>query len=158
MKPIYSIVAREMALGISLSDICKARGLNLESLQRVARGDLFQQEVKRVQGEIEQQIIEKAVEDPVLQKLQALSYRAVTTLSDEMDNYDPELGGSATTRISAADKILNKAGYSGKKDGADSASVIILSLSEAKLNSVKAVDLNRKLIESAPDSVDGHLR
>lgn len=158
MKPIYSIVAREIALGIDLADICATRSLNLESMKRVARGDIFKQEVKRFQSEIEQQMLEKVNEDPVLQKLQALSYRAITTLSDEMENYDPDMGGSASTRISAADKILTKAGYSGKKDGIETANVIVLSLSENKLNSVKQVDVNRKLIEEVPDIVDGHLR
>ena len=65
MKPIYTIVAREIALGLDLADICTARSLNYESMKRVARGDLFKEEVRRVQGEIEQQLVEDAVADPV---------------------------------------------------------------------------------------------
>ena len=156
LKPIYKMVAREMALGIDLTDICEARGLVLASMQRVCRGELFKVEIAKIQESIDQEIINKAAEDPVLAKLQGLSYRAVGVLGDEMDNYDQEAGGTATTRISASKAVLDKAGYSGK-GGEGESKVIILSLSEAKLAAVKKVELNTKLVEEVPDCVDGHL-
>ena len=158
LKPIYNIVAREVALGIDLRDICEARKLNLESIQRVSRGELFKAEVNRLQAVIEDEMVTQAVEDPVLAKLRALSYNAVGRMADEMDNYDSETGASAATRLSASKGILDKAGYAGKKDENDGAKVIILSLSAAKLKSVKSVDIDAMMVQNVPDSVDGHLQ
>ena len=158
LKPIYSIVAREIALGLSLQDISIARGLKLESIQRIARGDLFKEEVKKCLGMIDQELIEHAATDPILLRLKSLSSKAVTSLADEMENYDPEIGASSASRISASKAILDRAGYSQKREDEKAAQVIILSLSEAKLNAVKSVDFNSKLIEETPDIVDGHLQ
>jgi len=157
LKPVYSMVAREMALGLSLVDICKARGLPLDSLQRVARGDLFKEEVKRCQALIDQELLEHASNDPILLKLKVLSDKAVDTLGVELDNYDPECGASSTSRISASKAVLDRAGYGSKREDEKAAQVIILSLSETKLNAVKDVEINAALIKSVPDSVDGHL-
>ena len=158
LKPIYSIVARELALGISLPDICSARGLPLESVQRVVRGDLFKAELGRCQERIEQEMVEHAATDPVLLKLKALSGKAVDALGDEVDNFDPKCGASSASRISASKAILDRAGYAQKREDEKAAQVIILSLSEAKLNAVKRVDVNQELLDSVPDVVDGHLQ
>ena len=158
LKPIYTLVAREVALGIDLRDICEARKLDLDSLRRVSRGELFKAEVSRLQGVIEEEMVLSALEDPVLAKLRALSYNAVGRLADEMDNYDTEIGGTAATRLSASKAILDKAGYSGKADENEGSKVIILSLSQAKLDAVKTVDINSILVKEIPDSVDGHLQ
>jgi hypothetical protein len=158
LKPVYTIVAREVALGLDLRDICEARKLNLESMRRVTRGELFKAEVARLQGIIEEEMVTSAIEDPVLSKLKALSYNAVGRLADEMDNYDEETGASAATRLSASKAILDKAGYSGKKDENEGNKVIILSLSQEKLKSVKSVDIDAVLVQEVPDSVDGHLK
>jgi len=157
LKPIYSIVAREIALGISLKDICLARGLNIESIQRVARGDLFKEEVKKYLAQIDQELVEHAATDPILLKLKSMSNKAVDQLADEVENYDIESGASATSRISASKAILDCAGYSQKREDEKAAQVIILSLSETKLNAVKSVDVNQQLLKDVPDVVDGHL-
>ncbi len=156
LKPIYKIVAREMALGIELKDICEARGLKYDALLRVARGELFKREVEKLQAKIEEEIVQQAVEDPVLAKLKGLSYRAAGVLGDEMDNFDEETGASATSRISASKAVLDKAGYSGK-GGESENKVIILSLSEAKLAAVKQADINVEILKDVPDNVDQHL-
>jgi hypothetical protein len=158
LKPVYTIIAREMALGLDLRDICDARKLNYDSIVRVSRGELFKAEVTRLQAVIEDEMVTTALEDPVLAKLKLLSYNAVGRMSDEMDNYDPETGASAATRLSASKAILDKAGYSGKRDDNDGAKVIILSLSTEKLKAVKTVDIDNLLIKDVPDSVDGHLK
>ena len=158
LKPIYSIVAREMALGIDLRDICEARKLDLANTQRVARGDIFKAEVTRLQAVIETEIVQSAVEDPVLAKLKGLSYRAVGVLGDEMENYDDEAGASASTRISAGKAILEKAGYTGRSEGDDIGKVIILSLSQEKLDAVSKMTVSKSVLDNVPDSVDGHLK
>ena len=158
LKPIYTMVAHELALGIELRDICEARGLKYESIQRVARGDIFQQELKRFQNEIEREMVESAATDPILRKLQGLSYRAVTTLGEELDNHDPEDGASATSRIAASRGILDRAGYSGKSESDKDVKVIIM-LSEGKLDAVKkATDITAEVLEQVPDYVDGHIK
>lgn len=157
LKPVYAIVAREVALGIDLRDICEARKLDYANVQRVSRGDIFKAEVKRLQGVIEQEMVASAVEDPVLAKLKGLSYRAVGILGDEMENYDSETGASSTTRISASKGILDKAGYAGKKEE-DVSRVIILSLSQEKLDAVSGVDITKSILDNVPDVVDGHLK
>lgn len=156
LKPVYKIVAKEMALGLNLRDICEARKLNYESIQRVARGELFKQEVTKLQVRIEDEMVQSAIEDPILAKLKGLSYRAVGVLGNEMENYDSESGAGATSRISASKAILEKAGYTGKSGDTDN-KVIILSLSETKLNAVKQANINEIILKDIPDSVDGHL-
>ena len=158
LAPIYNIVAREVALGIPLVDICDARGLKLATVQKVARGDLFQENVRRFQAEIDQEIIQDAVSDPVLAKLRALSYRAVGTLAEEMESFDKENGASAATRISASKEVLNRAGYAGKSEG-EGVSKVILLLSESKLDAIKqATEITEYVLAEVPDNVDGHLK
>ena len=158
LKPIYTVVARELALGISLEDICVVRSLNLETMRRVVRGDLFKEELRRFQDEVDREILEQVHTDPVLQKLKTLSYNAVGRLESEMDNFDPETGGTGASRISASKAILDRSGYTGKQEDKGDTKVIIM-LSESKLDAVKkAVDVKEEILANVPDSVDGHLK
>lgn len=154
LQPIFQILAREMALGFSLEDICLARDIPLDSAQKVARGSLFKAEVARISAAIEQEVIETAGADPVIQKLKGLALHAVDTLSSELTNYDSEMGGSAATRLQASKAILDRSGYNGQV--ADNGpSKIILMISEDKLATLRKA--SEVVLESVPDYVDGHL-
>jgi len=136
LKPKHLLVARYMALGLSLKDICARYHLNYKSWQQTVRGDLFKAKVAELVEEIETNLVESVTEDPVLLKLKAAAGSAVDVLVTEMENVDEDTGASAATRISAADKLLKKAGYdSGMEE--DKSAIINISLSQDMLDAVK---------------------
>lgn len=115
VKPIHSAVARELAMGISLGEICKYRNLNLDSWRVITQASLFKSEVERIRQQIENEAIDQHINDPVRARLQMKANDAVEVLGDELHNMDKETGGSAPSRISAANSILDRLGY-GRRD------------------------------------------
>lgn len=132
LKPLHSAVARELALGLRLIDICQARGLNYSSWQQITSSELFKLEVKRLVEEIEDEVIDNHVNDPVLARLKVASYKAADRLASEVDNFEEETGAKAATRITASQAILKITGY----EKMEAKNVIVLNLSENKLNSI----------------------
>jgi hypothetical protein len=135
LKPLHSAVAREMAVGLKLGEICKARGLNYTSWQQITSSELFKNEIQRLEKEIEDQFIDDHCSDPVLLRLKTASLSAAERLALEVDNTDSELGGKAATRIAASQAVLKITGY----EKQEAKNVIVLNLSESKLNSILQV-------------------
>jgi hypothetical protein len=129
LKPIHSVVARELALGIPLRDICKSRNLVYESWTQITTSSLFRSEIARIQREIENDVIDHHVNDPVRLRLQNAGIAAADRMISEIDNFDD---GKAATRISAAVSTLEILGY--KKQ--EQKNVIVLNLSAAKLDTI----------------------
>lgn len=144
LKPIHSIVARDLALGLSLVDICRNRGLNYNSWNQQTSSELFKQEVLRIQHEIEDAMIEDHVNDPTLATLRSATLSAAQRLKTEIDNLED---GKPSTRISAAQATLELTGY--KKQEAKN--VIVLNLSEAKLRSIQEASP----LEAQPECILG---
>ena len=144
LKPVHQAVARDLAMGIRLTDICSNRGLNYSSWGAIVSSELFKFEVKRLQQEIEDQIIDNHVNDPVRARLAAASHSAAERLIEEVNNFDPDSGAKSATRISAATTLLEINGY--KKQ--EQKNVIVLNLSESKLNSISGLEQLQPQAES----------
>lgn len=127
LKPVHKAVARDIALGLRLTDICKSRGLNFGTWNNVACGELFKSEVARMQQEIEDAVIDDVITDPVAKRLKTASTRAAEVLVEELDNHEKEDGASSSTRQNAATAILDRTGYTKKE--VTPQSVVVLNLS-----------------------------
>lgn len=136
LKTMYRAVARYMALGVPIEKICAALSLNLESVKRVAGDELFKAEVRRVEAELEERILEDAASDPVVAELKMAGKIAAARLVQEVENFDKESGGSAATRIKAAESILDRIGYS-QPVSSNGPSLIFVELSPEKLAAVQ---------------------
>ncbi len=126
------------------------RNLPLDTVQKICRGSLFESAVTELQMSMDQEFISAEAEDPVRLLLRSKAKSAATRLGEEMDNFDMDTGGSASTRIKAADTILNLSGY-GKQEVTNNLAVIMLS--PDKLKAVHSADA--RILENVPDMVDG---
>ena len=137
LSPIHKIVAREMALGFSIEEICVARQLDIDTWKRISKGDLFAAEVKRIMGRVEEQLVEEAGEHPVLQTLKAASIRAANSLIAETSNFEKEEeGATATTRIAASKAVLEFAGFTKKEE--QKLPTVVINISSDKAASLSA--------------------
>lgn len=150
LNPIHKIVAREVALGFDLAEICRVRKLDYDAWKRVANGSLFKNEVERLSKEIEERMIQDAAEDPVTQTLKAGARSAAQALLNEIDNHDKEAdGATASTRIAASKAILEFAGFNKKED--QRAPSVVINISSAKATAMKIVEA----VSTQPESIIG---
>jgi len=138
LKSRHRAVARYMAIGCDLKTICDNYGLNYSSWLQITQAPLFREEVKRIELEIENRLVEESVTDRNILRMKLASTRAVARLEAEMDNIDADSGASAATRIKAATSILDRVGYSGKEDTGPSQNVVVFEFSKEKLEAVKS--------------------
>ncbi|MCP3685959.1 MAG: hypothetical protein GY861_25210 [bacterium] len=138
LKTVHHAVARYMAFGHLLPDICQMLGLNLTRWKEIVRSPLFQDRVSTLRAELDAAIMDDYVKDPVLAHLNTLKVKAVERLAIELDEVDSEdSSATSNTRLKAAFGILDRTGYRDKAD-TDSRDIIFISLSEDKLNAVQA--------------------
>lgn len=147
----YKIVARYLALGVPLEDVCTTLGFSLQTWTRIISEPLFKEELSRIQKEIEDRIVEDAVSDPVHAKLKAASVKATNLLIAEVENNNPEEGANAGTRIKAANSILDRAGYTTGIQQSSGVN-ITFQLSKDKLNFALS---KAGAVEPQPDIVNG---
>jgi hypothetical protein len=121
----HKAIARYLAMGADLRDVCRTYSLNYESWINITRSPLFKEEVARLERELEERMLQEISEDPVMQQLKVSALKAARTLDSELENYEKELGANASTRISASKTVLESAGYKKQENGAKSPSVII---------------------------------
>lgn len=150
LSPLYRMVARDFAIGISLEDIAELRNLPMAEVKRVAEGATFQKAVEKIQIDIDAALVQEEASDPIRALLKAQAKKSVTRLSDEVDSDNKEGGACATTRIKAANSILTMLGY-GKQEAQTNLAVIMLS--PDKLKSVNGFE--QVTLDNVPDLVDG---
>lgn len=150
LKNKHKTVARYLAMGLGLREICEMLMLNYGSWQQIVATPLFKHEINRVAQEIEERAIEAAVTDPVLLRIKSATLNAVNRLVNEVDNIDPESGASATSRIRAAESILDRCGYSTMKDDKPIGAVFI-PVTQDKLDAIMA----KSSIQAQPQSIQG---
>lgn len=140
LREVHRAVARELAVGLTLEEICKAKALNITSWRQITTSPLFREEIKRIRNQIEDAIVDDHVDDPARLRLINSRNRAAEVLREELDNHEREAeGATAATRIKAANSILEATGD--KDQGQDKGNVVILNLAESVLN--KAMDSSR---------------
>lgn len=152
LSSIASTVARYLALGLDYEDIAVQTGLPIDSISKVARGNLVKKRVKEISKDIDERVIEDAAADPVTLFLKGKSMKAAATLVAESENYDKEEGGAtASTRISASKEVLALAGYKAQEASAGPSAVIMISADKVELGQA----IIKKTSEVMPDFVDG---
>ena len=139
LKSIHRIVAREMALGIPLKDICESRGLNLGSWYNTVCGELFKLEVKRFEQEIENAVVDEVSSEVVMNKLKALGAKAVGTLSSVMENIE-----QPASAVSAAKVVLESLGYRKKEEPQKQ---VVINISGGKLQDFPKEDVSLESIK-----------
>jgi len=152
LQTLHKIVARDMALGFSIENICEGRKLNLSDWKRTVNSTLFAAEVERVRNLFEEQLLESYHDDPAFQKIKESRMIATQTLIDEMTNFDKETGGSGTTRLKAAVEVLEIAGV--KKAQQQNTNVTILQISDTKAAALaKRTQQMGRTLSSQPTSI-----
>ena len=152
MLPSLSrIIARDVAIGIPLHDIASLRGIPLEELQKLTSGSIFQKAVSDLQTKLDEQLVADEAEDPIRILLRSKAKDSAVRLGEEVNNFEEETGGSASTRIKASTAILDMAGY-GKQEATGNNLAVIM-LSPEKLKAIHTIDA--AALESIPDSVNG---
>lgn len=77
-------------------------------------------------------MLERELEDPVMKILRKNEERAAKVFVEEMDNFDYENGGTPTTRLRAAEGLLNRIGYTEKVQEKTAPTVVQIEISPAK--------------------------
>jgi len=148
LKTQHRAVARYLALGISLRDICAQFNLNHSTWSQVVITPLFKHEQLRIEAELEDKILDDEVKDPILARLKTATIKAVTRLVEEVDNCQE--GSSASTRIKAAESILDRCGYS-HKEKETTLNTVFVPISQEKIDAIFA----KTPLLTQPDSVQG---
>ena len=147
LKPSHKQIARLRAMGFRGKEIANYLNLSVNHVSNVLKTPLFLAEVDRIVDEIEENELSEESRDGTFIKLRASSRGAAERLAIEVDNEDE--GASASTRISAANSILDRAGYRAKETS-DTPSVIFLEFSPEKLSALRA----KHGITPQPDYID----
>ena len=150
LKTQHRTVALYLAMGSSLVDVCEVLGLKYETWRQIEKAPLFIEEVKRIQEKREEELLDKAEEDPIYLKLKLATNRAASMLVSEIENLDSETGGTAGTRIKAAESILDRTGY-GKKQDEEIGRILMINLSEEK--AAQVLGLGKTALADVPHSI-----
>lgn len=131
----HRLVITLLATGkYTLKAICEKYNLNYDWMKKVAGSELFQRELARAREKFQDELLAKELEDPAMQALRQSAGRAAEVLVSEMDNYNPDSGASAATRIKAADSILDRIGLAApKSQEREAAPQVVINISTEKL-------------------------
>ena len=146
----HRAVARYMALGLGLKEICDMFQLNHGTWQQITNTPLFKHEQERITSELEDRILEDAVKDPVIARIKAASLKAVNRLVEEIDAVGEESGATSSSRIKAAESILDRCGYNSKKEDHPTGAVFI-PVTQDKLDAI----FSKAGILPQPQSIQG---
>lgn len=132
----HRMVARELALGRRLKEVCEEMDLKLSTWQQIASKPLFKAEVQRIAQEIEKEMIQAAGEDPVRRFAKSKALPAVNLLAEEMTNDDPSQANS-NSRQNAAKALLSLGGYSASQPQTQvNLAAVNIAISPAKLEAM----------------------
>lgn len=144
------MIVREVAYGLSDSDICVQHPeFSPSQIAKMRAGATFKRALVDMQKAIDQEMIERAAEDPVRAFMNGKGMSSAKTLARLAENHDGETPHSVQAK--AADSILNRAGYGGQQENI---ALPVLMLSQAKLDAV--LNPKKVTLDEVPDSVDGH--
>lgn len=144
----HKAVARMLAMGFPLREICAVYRMELARWSSVVGQPLFQQEVARIQQELEQRMLDDASSDPIMLELRQGAQRAASRLVKEIDNAGED--SNASSRIKAATTLLDRLGYTSKKDD-QAQQVVFVSLTQDKVDAV----MGKKVLAEQPESIQG---
>ena len=118
MKRITSrhrALMRRLLAGMTLREACEELGYSVSRASVIVNSPLFQEEMRRMQEEIDGKFVEaegeKIHSDIVRRKLKNLAREAINTLEGCLGDR------SGSVRVSAAKEILDRAGYVKEEKG-----------------------------------------
>ena len=118
MKRITSrhrALMRRLLAGMTLREACEELGYSVSRASVIVNSPLFQEEMRRMQEEIDGKFVEAEGEkihtDIVRRKLKNLAKEAINTLEGCLGDR------SGSVRVSAAKEILDRAGYVKEEKG-----------------------------------------
>lgn len=150
LKPITRIIVREVAYGLNDEDICVQHPeFKPAQIAKMRSGATFKRALSDLNIAIDQELAEKAAEDPVRAYLNGKGMSAAKTLARLSEDHSGETPPAVQAK--AADSILNRAGYGGQQD---SVALPVLMLSQEKLDSI--LKPKEEVLAHVPDSIDGH--
>jgi len=108
ITPRHRALMRRLVAGMPLSDACDDIGFSISRASIIVNSPLFQEEMKRMEGEVEKGFVEAEADrstDPVRKALSESSAKAAATLDGALSDEN------AVVRVSAAKDILDRTGY-----------------------------------------------
>lgn len=148
LQPIVRIMVREVALGLRDEDIAVNHPeYSVAQISKIRAGATFKRAVAEMQAKVDQELIENAAGDPVLQYLNSSALVAAQTLVSLARDDDGETPHAVQAKC--ADSILAKTGRAGVSE---QQSTPIFMLSAEKLTAV--INPKEIVLSSVPDSVD----
>jgi hypothetical protein len=124
----------------------------MESVAKIARGNLVKKRVQELTVAMDKQFIEDAAENPVLAFAKGKGLATIQQVAVEVENQDKEEGGAtASTRLQAAKLMLEVGGNLHKEKEATQMPIIMISAD--KVNLGRTIINNH--VEAQPDYVDG---
>ena len=147
LKPIHHIVAHDMALGLKLTEICRARNLTYASFQQVKKTPEFQNVMNEYMAELQDRQANLHIEDPVLAIFNASKTNAATRIVEEMESFGED--STSTSRQKAANSVLDRIGYS-SNNTQEAQKVVNIHLSETKQTFLQISSSDK---EEIPDNI-----
>ena len=108
ITPRHRALMRRLVSGMSLTDACTDIGFSVSRASIIATSPLFQEEMKRMEGEVAREFAEAEAQRPTDATrvvLSESSEKAARTLKGALDDE------SCMMRLSAAKDILDRTGY-----------------------------------------------
>lgn len=144
----HKAVARMLALGFELREVCEVYRLEYGRWKAVVEQALFQQEVARIQAELEQRMLDDTSSDPIMLELRQGARKAAARLVKEVDMTGED--ANAGSRIKAAVSLLDRLGYTAKRED-QQASVVFVTITGDKLDAI----MGTKQLGEQPATVQG---
>jgi hypothetical protein len=108
VTPRHRALMRRLVAGMTLSDACTDIGFSVSRASLIVNSPLFQEEMKRMEGEVAKEFAEAEAQrpsDPTRVVLSESAETAARTLKGALSDEN------ATIRVSAAKDILDRTGY-----------------------------------------------
>lgn len=108
VTPRHRALMRRLVAGMTLSDACTDIGFSISRASLIVNSPLFQEEMKRMEGEVAKEFAEAEANrpsDPTRLVLTESAETAARTLKGALSDENP------TIRVSAAKDILDRTGY-----------------------------------------------
>lgn len=136
IQTLERTIMRYMALGSDVEEVAEFLDVPLNVVKKITKSPLFKTELVEMQREIDEQVIQEAASDPVMQVIKINALKAAKRLVDEIDN---DGDGSASTRIKACESVLNKGGYGDKREGEGNR--VVINISQGKAASIETDEM-----------------
>jgi hypothetical protein len=108
VTPRHRALMRRLVAGMTLTDACTDIGFSISRASLIVNSPLFQEEMKRMEGEVAKEFAEAEAQrptDPTRIVLSESAETAARTLKGALSDENP------TVRVSAAKDILDRTGY-----------------------------------------------